>query len=747
MPNWPTDPNLGDCADKFDIFIRRVKRVVLPSKKLSGLFKCLLLITACCWALVNHAQCPQNIGFENGSFDAWKCFSGKIDSRGTITMDPVEPIPELHALLQQSSPQEKDYYGGFPVNCPNGSGFSVRLGDNSAGGKAVGLTYELTVPADQPDFSIVYYYAVVFQNPTDHSPFEQPRFLTRVFNVTDNAYINCSSFEFIADASLPGFAESKQEKQVYYKDWAPVTVRLAGLAGKTIRLEFTVNDCTRNVHFGYAYLDIDETCGAAVTGNNFCSDATEVKLSSPFGYRQYKWYTDDFAQLLGSNRELILTPPPQTNTRYALVITPFANQGCQDTIFTTVKAASAPIVLQTAPVLSGCSSPGVDITSTAVTAGSSGGLSFSYFTDAAATKPFTTPKSVTQTGRYYIKATNSAGCFTVGSVDVTTIPSPDLKVNQPPPACNPSKVDLTLSSVTAGSEPGLSLSYWTDARATRPLSVPNDVSVRGTYYIKAAGTNGCATIAPVQVSFGNPPNAVFRNLEACGAVSLGANNPTIGSDPSIQFSYWTDAAGTQSIPFNHVFTSTTDYYIKAMSPSGCQVLHKANATVFPMPQFTVTPVAAVTIPSVVNLTQLVTQSNQWQYSYWKDSNTTVILNNPQSVTATGTYYIKAVTDKSCTVVKSISVTVNDPVIVPPNAFTPNGDGIHDTWQIPFVQYYPEASVEVFNRDGSSVFRSTGYSIPWDGSKNGKPLLLGTYYYVIRLSSKHQPMTGSVTLLK
>ena len=68
----------------------------------------------------------------------------------------------------------------------------------------------------------------------------------------------------------------------------------------------------------------------------------------------------------------------------------------------------------------------------------------------------------------------------------------------------------------------------------------------------------------------------------------------------------------------------------------------------------------------------------------------------------------------------------------PNAFSPNNDGINDTWQIPALQTYTDPEVTVFNRYGQAVYRSKGYGTAWDGSFKGKRLPVGTYYYVIDL---------------
>lgn len=86
-----------------------------------------------------------------------------------------------------------------------------------------------------------------------------------------------------------------------------------------------------------------------------------------------------------------------------------------------------------------------------------------------------------------------------------------------------------------------------------------------------------------------------------------------------------------------------------------------------------------------------------------------------------------------------------PVI--PNAFTPNGDGINDTWIILFLDSYPGCSVDVFNRYGQKVFQSTGYPKPWDGTMNGSPLPVGTYYWIVNPRNGRPVEKGAVTIIR
>jgi len=72
-------------------------------------------------------------------------------------------------------------------------------------------------------------------------------------------------------------------------------------------------------------------------------------------------------------------------------------------------------------------------------------------------------------------------------------------------------------------------------------------------------------------------------------------------------------------------------------------------------------------------------------------------------------------------------------------FTPNGDGVNDTFIIPELeenpQEFPRNSLAVIDRWGNVVYEASPYNNDWDGThyRTGKPLPPGTYFYVARLS--------------
>lgn len=93
------------------------------------------------------------------------------------------------------------------------------------------------------------------------------------------------------------------------------------------------------------------------------------------------------------------------------------------------------------------------------------------------------------------------------------------------------------------------------------------------------------------------------------------------------------------------------------------------------------------------------------------------------------------------------VTENTGVLDIPNAFTPNGDGINDTWDIKNINTFTASTVSVFNRYGQQIFFSRGYAKSWDGRYNNKDLPIGVYYYLIKTNIKEQVFAGYVTIIR
>ncbi|MFL9483827.1 beta strand repeat-containing protein, partial [Chitinophagaceae bacterium LWZ2-11] len=163
-------------------------------------------------------------------------------------------------------------------------------------------------------------------------------------------------------------------------------------------------------------------------------------------------------------------------------------------------------------------------------------------------------------GTYSLSALSAAGCTINASQVLSLGASPVLSINNPS-TCAGVSVDLTATSITAGSTNIASLSYYTDAACTIVLSNPSSVLAGSTktYYIKAVSVDGCSIIKPVTVTV---------NPDASIALSSGVN--TDKQTPCIN---------NAITAITYVTTNATDVTVSGL-PAGVNGTYNATNGVF-----------------------------------------------------------------------------------------------------------------------------------------------------------------------
>ena len=92
--------------------------------------------------------------------------------------------------------------------------------------------------------------------------------------------------------------------------------------------------------------------------------------------------------------------------------------------------------------------------------------------------------------------------------------------------------------------------------------------------------------------------------------------------------------------------------------------------------------------------------------------------------------------------------ISEDCLTIPSLFTPNGDGLNDIWEIGGIEDFPDAEINIYNRWGQLIFKSSGnyFGNEWDGTFNNKLLPFAVYYYTIDpVNENGKTYNGGVTI--
>ena len=267
---------------------------------------------------------------------------------------------------------------------------------------------------------------------------------------------------------------------------------------------------------------------------------------------------------------------------------------------------------------------------------------------------------------------------------------------------------------------------------------------------------GCAHDSIISLNVIHPqPKAdfVFSKPGICVGDRVTITDNTDGKGGIVNQWFWDLGDGTTDNrnPLIYLFRDTITYPVKLYSINsfGCNsdTITKPF-TVYPFPHVNAGPDKSVLEGGSV-LLETVTFANSPQYTWTPDLYLTdgrIARPRVENPKTDMTYRLTVTNNGGCSSSDIVFVKLlKFPVI--PNTFTPNGDGINDTWRIDYLNTYPSNRVQIFTRSGQLIFESRGYDKPWDGTMRGKPMPFDTYYYIIEPGNGRDPITGYVTIIK
>jgi gliding motility-associated-like protein len=270
----------------------------------------------------------------------------------------------------------------------------------------------------------------------------------------------------------------------------------------------------------------------------------------------------------------------------------------------------------------------------------------------------------------------------------------------------------------------------------------------GNYTVVVTNAAGCIASASTTVAIDTKPtiNASFTDTAVCAGDSI----VLIVSGNSLSYQ-WTPSAGLSAADIAAPKASPafpTIYKVTGTNAAGCRDSVAITVNVHNKAIANAGPDKTIILGGAATLSASITgdyQSFSWVPS--PDIADPTVLQPVVSPVADATYQLNVISRNGCGS-SSDMVNVNFYTgIFIPNTFTPNNDGLNDTWNIPALDAYPGFELKVFNRYGQPVFENRHLNRPWDGSFKGLPLEMGAYIYYIKLNKELPVLKGTVIIIR
>ena len=376
--------------------------------------------------------------------------------------------------------------------------------------------------------------------------------------------------------------------------------------------------------------------------------------------------------------------------------------------------------------------------------------------------PFTKQYSSPQIYTVSLRVLTDSGCYSnYNTREITVHDLPDVQFTLPI-VCMPvgAAQFQSTSTISDGSE-SLFQYLWNFGDVTNNTStIKNPLhyySAFQSYTVTLVVTSkdGCIDSLTQQLTTVYPPpiaNFTVQPGEVCMGGTINFIDASQGTPSPIQQWNWNLSQGYTSTQKDtyRAFADSGIYKIslEVFDANGCTDTKDSSVTIDPLPSLSLPHILYVLQEGKGQINPTYYGHDLqflWTPSYFLSSTTA---SNPYVIEPQFdlTYTLQLTGYGDCSVTDTIFVEVLLKPIIP-NAFSPNGDGINDNWQIQYLNTYPGCVVDVFDRNGQKIFHSYGYNNPWDGTYNGSPVPIGTYYYVIDPKNGRNKMTGWVEVLR
>ncbi|MCB0516902.1 MAG: C25 family cysteine peptidase [Chitinophagales bacterium] len=362
----------------------------------------------------------------------------------------------------------------------------------------------------------------------------------------------------------------------------------------------------------------------------------------------------------------------------------------------------------------------------------------------------------TENATYTAIASNSEGCISEGSIEITVsldaLPIADFGVNAnticPGETLNliNASINATTSTWEITDQQGQTNTY-IDANPSVVFEEPGLYSVKLT--VEGCGNNTDVLEVSDFIEVITTPDIEIEGLHAvCPGEELTLNIAT-GSLFDVVWS----TEGVNDVAANEIsFTPTQNgqVHVSASNASGCSASKAFLVEVYEVTPLSITNDTIVCPGTPVQINADGAVSYTWSPANVLDN---ANVSNPIITTETDvTLNVEAVDANGCGKTGDFVLSVDEELcevveLSVPNTITPNGDNYNESWVIQGLENYPNHRIEIYNRWGMLIYEASPYNNDWKGTSEGKDLPDGTYYYLLYLDRDATPQTGTITLMK
>jgi len=506
-------------------------------------------------------------------------------------------------------------------------------------------------------------------------------------------------------------------------------------------------------------------------GNNiYCQNQTVGSITAS-GPSTIVWYDNaSLTHVIDTGNTYIPTSLPLGTTTYYLIDSSAA--GCKSAGTTTVS-----VTINPNPATPLVTSPATNVycqNQTPGTITASGASTIVWYDNASLTHVVDTGTSYTPTGlplgttTYYLVDSSAAGCKSISSatVSITINETPSTPVVASGNAisyCQGSAINIITASGTD------TLVWYTNPALTPPAIYTGNSYTLGnlpigttTYYILDTSAAGCKSVATATVTITINPKPTITGNAVVDSSLCGKNNGSVSgltvSNGTPQYIYeWVSSGGSvvgDSLNLTNVGAGT--YSLIVIDANQCRDTSNGSG-------YTVGASNAVTAdfspssyqgtaPLAVTFSNTSVGATAYGWSFGDNAGTSTQVNPSYTYTNAGSYVVTLVAlNGHCSDTARKTITIDVPeVLIIPNIFSPNGDGINDQFFIT-SSGISTLNCDIYNRWGELLFTLRSVHESWDGIiNNGNHAPEGTYFYLLQATGfdgKEYKKQGTLTLVR